>query len=176
MASSSESQEERKPRTVASLTRPTTAYNYVGFQCAGTATITGQPIFQSLIEISGIRQFLIGEFSNTNSSFCRNSAMTSFAGNRSWNLCGRPGVNSATALRTAVGSDEDIGGGNNPDTDRETCWRRYGNQNARARTIRCQPRVTANSRLRRVHGRGPFETEHCLRTGCVNCQCLVPDC
>ena len=32
--------------------------------------------------------------------FCRNSVMTSFAGNRSWNLCGRLGANSATALRT----------------------------------------------------------------------------
>jgi len=32
--------------------------------------------------------------------FCRNSVMTSFAGNRCWNFCGRLGANSATALRT----------------------------------------------------------------------------
>ena len=41
--------------------------------------------------------------------FCRSSAMRSFAGYKSWNFCGRLGVNSATALRTTVGSNEDIG-------------------------------------------------------------------
>ncbi len=41
--------------------------------------------------------------------FWRNSTMTSFAGSKSWNFCGRRGVNSSTALRTAAGSNEDIG-------------------------------------------------------------------
>ena len=30
--------------------------------------------------------------------FCRNSVMTSFAGSKSWNFCGRRGVNSSTAF------------------------------------------------------------------------------
>jgi hypothetical protein len=37
--------------------------------------------------------------------FCRNSTMTSRAGIKSWNFCGRRGVNSATALRTSAGSN-----------------------------------------------------------------------
>src|SRR5437867_4248131 len=92
--------------------------------------------------------------------------MTSFAGNESWNFCGRMGVNSSTALRTVVGSKEDIGGKgeNKSETDRETCWRRYGNQNTMAWTIPCQPRVTAISRPRRVRGHGRCETADCLPT------------
>ena len=50
--------------------------------------------------------------------FCRNSAMTSLAGIKSWNFCGRRGVNSATALRTVAGSNEDISG-NDSDVNRE---------------------------------------------------------
>ena len=37
------------------------------------------------------------------------TGMTSFAGIKSWNLCGRRGVNSATALRISLGSKLDIG-------------------------------------------------------------------
>src|SRR6266571_2144703 len=104
--------------------------------------------------------------------------MTSFAGNKSCNFCGRLGVNSSTALRTVVGSKEDIGGKgeNGSETDRETCWPQYGNQHASARTIPCQPRVTANSRPRRVRGHGRCETADCLRTVCVRDQCLYTDC
>src|SRR5207247_7536637 len=41
--------------------------------------------------------------------FWRNSMMTSFAGSKSWNFCGRRGVNSSTALRTVAGSNVDLG-------------------------------------------------------------------
>src|SRR6266498_3528388 len=104
--------------------------------------------------------------------------MTSFAGNKSWNFCGRLGVNSSIALRTEVGSKEDIGwkGEDKSETDRETCWPQYGSQHEMARTIPCQPRVTANSRPRRVRRHGLCETADCLRTVCVRYQCPPADC
>src|SRR6266850_7336071 len=66
--------------------------------------------------------------------FCRNSVITSLAGSKSWNFCGRRGVNSSTALRTVAGSNEDIRR-NDSDTNLETRWRPNGNENAPARTI-----------------------------------------
>ena len=56
--------------------------------------------------------------------FWRNSTMTSFAGIKSWNFCGRRGVNASTALRTAAGSKEDIRL-NVADVNRETDRRRF---------------------------------------------------
>ncbi len=49
----------------------------------------------------------------------RNSVMTSFAGSKSWNFCGRRGVNSSTALRTVAGSNVDISW-NELEVNRET--------------------------------------------------------
>ena len=83
----------------------------------------------------------------------RNSVMTSFAGSKSWNFCGRRGVNSSTALRTAVGSNEDIGG-NDLNVNRETGRRRNGNDDAVTRTIRCLLKRAANAGLWQVHGHG----------------------
>ena len=40
--------------------------------------------------------------------FCRNSIMTSFAADNSWNFCGRSGVNSSTALRILAGLNADM--------------------------------------------------------------------
>ncbi len=57
--------------------------------------------------------------------FCRNSMMTSLAGIKSWNFCGRSGVNSATALRTALGSNVFITW-DDLNANRETGWPRYG--------------------------------------------------
>ena len=86
---------------------------------------------------------------------CRNSVMTSFAGSKSWNFCGRRGVNSSTALRTAAGSNEDISL-NAADVNRETGWRRYGHDDATARTILCLFAFTANVGQERGCGRGQF--------------------
>ena len=80
--------------------------------------------------------------------FCRSSAMRSFAGYRSWNFCGRLGVNSATALRTAVGSNEDIGC-NHADMNVE----RAGDE--------------VETRMRR---RGQFLASRCSRRGLVHDQ------
>ena len=74
--------------------------------------------------------------------------MTSFAGNKSWNFCGRLGVNSATALRTAVGSNEDIGC-NHADMNVE----RAGDE--------------VETRMRR---RGQFLASRCSRRGLVRDQ------
>src|SRR5213082_1288685 len=74
--------------------------------------------------------------------------MTSFAGNRSWNFCGRLGVNSATALRTTVGSNEDIGC-NHADMNVE----RAGDE--------------VETRMRR---RGQFLASRCSRRGLVRDQ------
>ena len=83
----------------------------------------------------------------------RNSVMTSFAGSKSWNFCGRRGVNSSTALRTAVGSNEDIGG-NNLNVNRETGRRQNGNGDAVTRTICCLLKCAASPGLWQVRGRG----------------------
>ena len=87
--------------------------------------------------------------------FCRNSVMTSFAGSKSWNFCGRRGVNSSTALRTAVVSNEDIGG-KDLNVNRETGRRQNGNGDAVSWTIRCLLKCAANAGLWQVHGRGQF--------------------
>src|SRR3974377_1241815 len=75
--------------------------------------------------------------------FCRNSVMTSFAGSKSWNFCGRRGVNSSTALRTVAGSNEDLGL-NAADADRETGRLCNGHGDATARTSLCLFGFTAH--------------------------------
>src|SRR5258708_29651494 len=75
--------------------------------------------------------------------FCRNSMMTSFAGSKSWNFCGRRGVNSSTALRTVAGSNEDIGW-DDADEDRETSRRKDRHDDAAAGKVPCQVRFTIN--------------------------------
>lgn len=97
---------------------------------------------------------------------CRNSVMTSFAGSKSWNFCGRRGVNSSTAFRTVAGSNEVIGW-NDSDANRETDGREYGHDDATARKVFCQSRFTANVGQRRDYGRGQCEAADCLRTVCV---------
>src|SRR5213083_2091355 len=67
--------------------------------------------------------------------FCRNSTMTSFAGSKSWNFCGRRGVNSSTALRTAAGSNEDIGW-NDSDVNGKACGHGKTRDDAVTQTIR----------------------------------------
>ena len=88
--------------------------------------------------------------------FCRNSVMTSFAGSKSWNFCGRRGVNSSTALRTAVGSNEDIGG-NDLNVNREIGRRQNGNGDTVTRTVRCLLKYEADAGLWKAYGRGQFE-------------------
>src|SRR6266436_5091540 len=95
--------------------------------------------------------------------FCRNSVMTSLAGSKSWNFCGRRGVNSSTALRTVAGSNEGIGS-DDSDVNRETDRREHGHDDAAARTVLCQSRFTINLGQRRDCGCGQFETADCLRT------------
>src|SRR6266446_397917 len=75
--------------------------------------------------------------------FCRNSVMTSFAGRKSWNLCGRRGVNSSTALRTVAGSNALIDG-KDSDVNREPGERENGHDDAAARKVFCQSRFAAN--------------------------------
>jgi hypothetical protein len=77
--------------------------------------------------------------------FWRNSVMTSFAGSKSWNFCGRSGVNSATAWRTVAGSNEVIGG-SDADVNRENDRWQNRHGDATTRTIRC--RSTLADRLR----------------------------
>ena len=60
---------------------------------------------------------------------CRNSVMTSFAGSKSWNFCGRRGVNTSTALRPVAGSNEVM--------DLEGCGCEPGNRSAEEWTRRC---------------------------------------
>src|SRR5260370_26616830 len=83
----------------------------------------------------------------------RNSVITSFAGSKSWNFCGRRGVNSSTAFRTAAGSNEDIGL-NAADADRETGRLRSGHDDATARTTLCLFGFRANLGQERGCGRG----------------------
>src|SRR5579862_2857409 len=85
--------------------------------------------------------------------FWRNSVMTSFAGSNSWNFCGRRGVNSSTALRTAAGSNEDISL-NAADANREAGRLRNGHDEATARTSVCLFGFTANFYQERGCGRG----------------------
>ena len=100
--------------------------------------------------------------------------MTSFAGNRSWNFCGRLGVNSATALRTTVGSNEDIGC-NHADMnveragdEVETRMRRRGqflaSRCSRRGLVRDQFADLDSSRLRTVCGQFVSADDACSRT------------
>src|SRR2546425_1941315 len=88
--------------------------------------------------------------------FWRNSMMTSFAGSKSWNFCGRRGVNSSTALRTVAGSNEVIDR-KDSDVNRETDGREAGHNDAAARTVQCRSRFTINVGQRRGFGSGLFE-------------------
>ncbi len=100
--------------------------------------------------------------------FWRNSEMTSFAGSKSWNLCGRRGVNSSTALRTAAGSNEDIrlyASDVNPETNKP----RDGHGDAAAWTGLRLVGFTANAGWKRGFGRGQFRIAACLRTVGVHC-------
>src|SRR5882724_5720649 len=94
---------------------------------------------------------------------CLNSAMTSFAGSKSWNFCGRSGVNSATACRNAAGSNEVIGR-NDLDANREMDRRKDGHGDAPTRKMICQSAFTDSPRIRRVRGCGQGETAGYLRT------------
>ncbi len=107
--------------------------------------------------------------------FCRNSVMTSFAGSKSWNFCGRRGVNSSTALRTVARSNENMGW-NVTDVNRKTGRRGHGHRDAAARTVLCLSRFTANVGQRRDCERGQCETSDCLRTVCAHRQCLFANC
>src|SRR6266480_5624834 len=100
--------------------------------------------------------------------------MTSFAGYRSWNFCGRLGVNSATALRTTVGSNEDIGC-NHADMnveragdEVETRMRRRGqflaSRCSRRGLVRDQFADVDSSRLRTVCGQFVTADDACSRT------------
>src|SRR6266542_3938833 len=75
--------------------------------------------------------------------FWRNSVMTSLAGSKSWNFCGRRGVNSSTALRTVAGSNALIDW-KDSDVNREIDRREDGHDDAAARTVCCQSRFTIN--------------------------------
>lgn len=101
--------------------------------------------------------------------FCRNSVMTSFAGSKSWNFCGRRGVNSSTAFRTVAGSNEVIGW-NDSDVKLETDRQEDGRDDAAGGTVHCQARFTIKAGQRRDCGRGQFEARDCLRTVCVRWQ------
>ena len=83
----------------------------------------------------------------------RNSVMTSFAGSKSWNFCGRRGVKSATALRISFGSNVDIGRFHF-DLNRETDGPAKGRDDARMRMIPCLLRHAESHRSDRVCGRG----------------------
>ena len=104
--------------------------------------------------------------------FWRNSVMTSFAGSKSWNFCGRRGVNSSTALRTAAGSNEDINL-NAADVNWETGRQRNGHDDATARTILCLFGFTSNVGQERGWGRGEFWVAASLRTIPVRYRCRV---
>ena len=100
--------------------------------------------------------------------------MTSFAGSKSWNFCGRRGVNSATAWRTVAGSNEVIGG-NDLDVNREIGRRPGGHGDATTRISRCRSTVADKLRLRPVRGRGLFAAADCLRLIHDRCRCLFAD-
>src|SRR5438046_9166600 len=84
--------------------------------------------------------------------FWRNSMMTSLAGSKSWNFCGRRGVNSSTALRTVAESNEDISL-NAADANREAQLR-TGHDGATARTTLCLSGFTDYLYQERGCGRG----------------------
>ena len=89
--------------------------------------------------------------------FWRNSVMTSFAGSKSWNFCGRRGVNSSTAFRTAAGSNEDISL-HGADVNQETNRPRDGHGDAAALTGLRLSGVTSNVGWKPGFGRGQFRT------------------
>src|SRR5882724_2464263 len=76
---------------------------------------------------------------------CLNSTMTSFAGSKSWNFCGRSGVKSATACLTVAGSNEVIGW-NGLDANREIDRLQDGHRDTAVRAVLC--RSTFADRLR----------------------------
>src|SRR5579871_5511795 len=80
---------------------------------------------------------------------CLNSAMTSFAGSKSWNFCGRSGVNSATACRTVAGSNEVIGG-IDMNANREMDGWQDSHGDATTQTILCQSRFADSPSTLRV--------------------------
>src|SRR5258706_13939156 len=101
--------------------------------------------------------------------------MTFFAGRRSWNFCGRRGVNSSTALRTVVGSNEDITW-TELDLNRETDRTGLGHCDSVVWTLWCLSKVVDNAWAWPVRGRGQYEALDCLRTARVRGRCLVVDC
>src|SRR6266581_5937350 len=84
---------------------------------------------------------------------CRNSVMTSFAGSKSWNFCGRRGVNTSTALRPVAGQMRSWTW-KDADVNRETGRLKNGHDDAAARKVYCQLRFTANVGQQRDCGRG----------------------
>lgn len=100
--------------------------------------------------------------------FWRNSTMTSLAASKSWNFCGRRGVNSSIALRTAAGSNEDIGL-DAVDANRETDRWRYGHCDAAARTGLCRGEFADDAGQWRRYGHGKFGIVVCLRNRHVRC-------
>lgn|SRR5512137_123807 len=106
--------------------------------------------------------------------FCRNSTMTSFAGTKSWNFCGRRGVNSATALRTSAGSNVFIGR-NDLDKNRKIGRNPCGHDNPTTRISLCRSTVADKLRLRPVRGRSLFTAAACLRLIHDRCRCLFTD-
>ena len=101
--------------------------------------------------------------------------MTSFAESRSWNFCGRRGVNSATALRTGAGSNEDISR-NDSGMSQEINRTRKVHDKSSMRTLSGQLRFADTSRTSPDRGRGQSESVDCPRTVRVRCQCLTVDC
>ena len=106
--------------------------------------------------------------------FCRNSVMTSLAGSKSWNFCGRRGVNSSTALRTVAGSNEDIGW-NGLDLNWEMDWPPDGHGEATARIFPGRSMVANKLRPGPVCGHGLFTAADCLWTIHVRCRVAFTD-
>ena len=104
--------------------------------------------------------------------FWRNSMMTSFAGSKSWNFCGRRGVNSSTALRTVAGSNVDIGW-NGADVNGKVRERGNDHDDTEARTIRGLFEFTAEVAPCRGFGRGQCGAMALLRIVCARSRCLA---
>lgn len=89
--------------------------------------------------------------------------MTSFAGSKSRNCCGRRGVNSSTASRTVVGSKEDIGW-TVADANGETGRRQSGHGDATYWTTHCLIRIAAKAGPWAGCGQRKFGDMVCLRS------------
>ena len=94
--------------------------------------------------------------------------MTSFAGIKSSNSCGRRGVNSSTALRTAAGSKEDIRR-DVVDVNRETDRRQNVHGDAVHWTIPCLIRFEDKVGLWLDYGHGKFGDAVCLQRILFRC-------